>query len=304
MVPNIWTHILFVDELCKRTGRDELLQTSSTGLHIGAQGPDPFFYHQFWPFLSKGAGEDIGMQLHTENCGPFLVDMVKKGADKKHEMQAFILGFLSHHYLDRITHPYVHYHSGYEANKHQLLEVAIDTVMLDRMRARKTWKTPANKEIRPHQLIDPITDLVTELIATHFPNREISSIHPIVRQSYKHMYQAQFVLYDPWGWKNRWFGSLVSAFSHKPLDDKDYVNESKNTWYHSATEEANQDSFIDLYESALEEGSELFSIVFEYWSSPSQDLLEEIKKKISNISYDTGRPLSENQTNRFSSPIV
>ncbi|MBA2174590.1 zinc dependent phospholipase C family protein [Halobacillus locisalis] len=303
-MPNIWTHILFIDELCKRTDKEELMETSSIGLHIGAQGPDPFFYHQFWPFLPKGDGEDIGMQLHTENCGPFLVDMVKKGVDQKHEMQAFILGFISHHYLDRITHPYVHYHSGYEANKHQLLEVAIDTFMLEKKLGLKTWKTPAYKEIRPKQLIEPITNLLTELIDKHLAHRERSSIQPIVRQSYKHMYQAQVVLYDPRGWKNRWFSSLVSAFSHKPLDDKDYVNDSHNIWYHSATNQPYQESFIDLYERALEEGSELFSIIFEYWSSPSHDLLEEIKIKISNISYDTGRPLYENQTNRFSSPIV
>ncbi|MCA0969695.1 zinc dependent phospholipase C family protein [Halobacillus litoralis] len=304
-MPNTWTHILFIDELCTRTGRQDLLEACRLPLHIGAQGPDPFFYHQFWPFLPEGEGESLGMQLHTENCGWFLMDLIEKGTTKKSKEQAFILGFVSHHCLDRITHPYIHYHAGYEGNKHQVLEVAIDTVMMERKRGLKTWRTPVHKELKPHTLLNNLTDMLSELIERHYPNWSKEKAAPVIQQSYKQMYQAQRILYDPWNWKNKTFPSLVSSFSHQLLEGAtDYLNERNHDWNHSATNETFNQSFLDLYDEALREGEDLISDILAYWSSPSSELLKSIEQKVGNRSYDTGRPLTENQTNLYSSPIV
>lgn len=304
-MPNAWTHILFVDDLCERIHRKDLLLTSSIPLHIGAQGPDPFFYHRFLPFLPKGSGELLGMQLHTERCGPFLINMIQRGKQEKNSLQAFILGFVSHHYLDRVTHPYVHYHAGYKGNKHQELEVAIDTVMLDRFRNIKTWKEPLHKEIRPHTYLTKITELLTNLIVDHYPEWPKDHTIKLVRQSYKDMYHAQRILFDPWYWKNKWLGRYVSSFSHQPLQsNRDYLNESKNTWYHSATKEASSETFLELYESAVRQGADLIEDILQYWSTPSWHLLDSIKTKVDDISYDTGRPLQEKRINSYSSPIV
>ncbi|SFJ62803.1 Zinc dependent phospholipase C [Halobacillus dabanensis] len=304
-MPNIWTHILFVDQLCKNLNRDDLLQTSSPTLHMGAQGPDPFFYHNFLPFLPDKKVADIGMSLHTENCGPFLLAMVEQGKNEKNMLQSYILGFVSHHVLDRHTHPYIHYHAGYTGNKHQELEVLIDTLMLKRDRSKKSWKNPVHKEMKVGTHVRPIGDLLHGLMIKHYPSVVDRYNKKVIQQSLLHIQAAQRVLYDPWKWKNKWFGTLVSSFSHQPiLENRDYLNEERTEWRHPATYEKRNESFLDLYEKALNEGHKLFQYILEYWEHGSPETFEIIGNIIGNVSYDTGESLEYTYTNLYSRPIV
>ncbi|WLR47644.1 zinc dependent phospholipase C family protein [Halobacillus litoralis] len=304
-MPNIWTHILFVDELCEELDRKDLLETSSAPLHMGAQGPDPFFYHNFLPFLPNKEVAEIGMLLHTEKCGPFLLDMIERGLSEKNLLQAFILGFVSHHVLDRHTHPYVHYHAGYEKNKHQELEVLLDTIMLGRERNLATWRNPVHEKIKIRKQIRPISSFIHSLLSKHYPDITTKHKKKVIQESFSHIQVAQRVLYDPWKWKNQWFGSLVSSFSHQPItEEKDFLNESRKEWYHPATSEKRNESFLDLYEQAKNEGILLFQYIFKYWETGSPDVLADIKETVGNISYDTGEPLENMVINQLSQPIV
>ncbi|CDQ21132.1 zinc dependent phospholipase C family protein [Halobacillus karajensis] len=304
-MPNTWTHILFADQLCEDLGREDILKTSSTVLHMGAQGPDPFFYHNFLPFLPNKKVPEIGRILHTEKCGPFLLDMIERGKTAKNTLQVYILGFLSHHILDRHTHPYIHYHAGYVAHKHQELEVIIDTILLKRERNQHSWKTPVHKEIKIGKEIVPITSLLESLLRVHFPTIHEKYKTKDIYHSFLHMQAAQRVLYDPWKWKNVWFHSLVSPFSHQPIvEHRDFLNEDRLEWNHPATFEKRNESFLDLYEFAIDEGRTLFQNTFDYWESSDISLLSEIQKDVANISYDTGEPLETSLRNQYSSPIV
>lgn len=304
-MPNIWTHNLFIDQLCENLDRMDIVKTAGNTLHMGAQGPDPFFYHNFWPFTSNQKVEEVGMKLHTEQCGPVLMEMVKRGATQKSRVQAYILGFLSHHILDRRTHPYIHYHAGYELNNHQVLEVLIDTIMLEQYRNIKTWKKPVYEQIKMGASLAPIASFMQSVLEKHFPDLEDAYPSDFIEKSYKDIQLAQRVLYDPWGWKNKWFGTLVSSFSHQPVsDDKDYLNKSRRIWNHPATNEEQSESFIDLYEEALVEGTQLLRLTLAYWQDSAPSKLEEIDRLIDNISYDTGKPLSQNLKNQWSQPIV
>ncbi|MBN9656358.1 zinc dependent phospholipase C family protein [Halobacillus sp. GSS1] len=304
-MPNIWTHILFVDQLCEELDRKDLLETSPASLHMGAQGPDPFFYHNFLPFLPDKEVAEIGMLMHTERCGPFLMDMIERGKSEKNSVQSFILGFVSHHLLDRHTHPYIHYHAGYEENKHQELEVALDTVMLNREKSLKTWKNPVHTKIKMGKQVLPISSFMHGLLDKHYPEVTTKHKKKVIQESFFHIQAAQRVLYDPWKWKNHWFGSLVSSFSHQPInEDKDFLNENRTEWRHSATNEKRNESFLDLYAQAKNEGILLFKYIFEYWKTGSSEVLAHIQKIIGNISYDTGEPLEKMLVNRYSHPIV
>lgn len=304
-MPNIWTHILFVDEICDKSGRQDVLQTSRVPLHLGAQGPDPFFYHNFWPFRSSHTGQKLGTLLHTKQCGPFLMDLIKSGINQKHNLQAFILGYVSHHLLDRHTHPFIHYYAGFEAYKHQELEVVIDTIMLRKKRKQETWKNPVYPEIKPVSYIDSISTLLYPLIHRHYEEAGDLKVNKLIHQSYQHMYQAQRVLYDPWKWKNKWLSSYVSSFSHQPVGtETDFLNEKQSSWYHSATNTEQKESFLDLFWHALQEGLALFQIIFAYWEHPTPSLEKQIESKIADISYDTGLPLLDHAENQYSSPIL
>ena len=58
-----------------------------------------------------------------------------------------MLGFLTHHILDRNLHPYVFYKSGFKKWDHQRFEIIMNTIFAKHERDIQTWKTPVWKEI-------------------------------------------------------------------------------------------------------------------------------------------------------------
>src|SRR5699024_11620976 len=74
----------------------------------------------------------------TKHCGPFLIDLIQVAKQRDKQMKAYVFGFITHHLLDRSTHPYIHYRAGYEGSKHQKLEVQIDTLMMEKYHRLKT----------------------------------------------------------------------------------------------------------------------------------------------------------------------
>ena len=87
--------------------------------------------------------------MHTKNCGPFLQDMLRQvqGRGLYNPAVVYVLGFITHHILDRNMHPYVFYKSGFKKWDHQRFEIIMDTLIVKRKRGIQTWKTPVWKEI-------------------------------------------------------------------------------------------------------------------------------------------------------------
>ncbi|WP_173917033.1 zinc dependent phospholipase C family protein [Halobacillus sp. Marseille-Q1614] len=303
-MPNIWTHILFAEDLCKKLDRYDVLNTSSRYLYLGAQGPDPLFYYNFWPNLPDRGVPQLGTKMHTENCGAFLLQLIAAGKSLKNQGQAYILGFVTHHILDRNTHPYVHYKSGYEGHNHQKLEVAIDTLMLEKHRHIEPWSEPVHTKIRlMKQERKLVSAWLSPLITKHYDVEKLPNNY--LAKSFRDITIAQSIFYDPYGWKKRTIGAYISPYSHQPIiDPVDYLNEKKSEWRHSATNEPQFASFQELYNGALKEAAPLVEEILSYWSSPSDNEWEKIKCLVKNDSYDTGKPLSLQLKNVYSNPIV
>src|SRR5699024_8392764 len=118
-MPNIWTHILFCEDVIDAVPALHSFSNYERYMKLVVQGPDPFFYYNFWPWIKNEPVHDVGMALHTNHCGPFLMNLIEDTMDSSVEMKAFVLGFITHHVLDRNTHPYIHYRAGYNGNDHQ-----------------------------------------------------------------------------------------------------------------------------------------------------------------------------------------
>ncbi|WP_053220467.1 zinc dependent phospholipase C family protein [Virgibacillus senegalensis] len=305
-MPNSWTHILFCEEIADSLTLVNPFFQQDAYMKIGAQGPDPFFYHDFWPWKKSSPVNQIGTLLHTEKCGDFLIDLLDEASDKTTAVKAYVFGFTTHHILDRNTHPYIHYKAGYRGSSHQQLEIIIDTLVAEKLRNLKTWKAPVYKELDAGRMLgSEISELMTDLINRHYPNLPDGLTRNYIEASYQDMKRALRLLYDPYGWKNALFPSLVSAFSHRPVTEKtDFLNESGSVWYHPATKEASRESFWQLFERARIEGIEIMNEVIDYWKKPSVVKKQKLRTLIENISYDTGKPLHLNVTNRYSDPIV
>ncbi|MFD1017725.1 zinc dependent phospholipase C family protein [Thalassobacillus hwangdonensis] len=304
-MPNIWTHMLFTEEILASLEPLPYEQHLNV-VRLGAQGPDPFFYHRFWPFLKSKGVEKVGNRLHTEDCGDFLVSLITEAKDSSLLIQSYILGFITHHLLDRNAHPYIHYRAGYEGANHQRLEVIIDTLVMKQKKNLKTWENKVHERIDVGQRLDPdLRVLLKRVINKHYPGLTDDLPNTFVQESYRDMKLALKILHDPSGWKNKLLGDMVSPYSHRPVEDNmDYLNESRKRWKHPATGEDHEASFMELYERGIEEGISLLPLVHEYWNSENRALLDEVKVRIGNISYDTGLHLEQGLENKYSEPIV
>ncbi|WP_156288782.1 zinc dependent phospholipase C family protein [Oceanobacillus salinisoli] len=303
-MPNIWTHILFCEEVVDAVNQPFLTSQTESFLKLGAQGPDPLFYYNFWPWIKDEPFQQMGMALHTRQCGPFLMELITSAKKKSKCVRAFVVGFLTHHILDRNTHPYIHYHAGYEGSNHQKLEVIIDTLMMKKYHHLKTWKTQVYKEIHVgSSLNQEIIEMMHTAINNYYPEFKNSS-PSYIHKAYKDMILALKLLSDPHGWKNLLFRSYISSYSHQPVqDDKDYLNLQNQTWYHSATNEPSNKSFIDLYEEGRVEAIEILTELGNYWKKDNEGSRQKLEKLIGNISYDTGKPVSLGLENKFSNPL-
>ncbi|SHG89481.1 zinc dependent phospholipase C family protein [Ornithinibacillus halophilus] len=302
-MPNIWTHMLFCEDVVDSIGKPNPFPKLERIMNLGAQGPDPFFYYNFWPWVKDEPVNEIGLLLHQKHCGEFLMDLIVSVKNKSEELKAYVFGFITHHILDRNTHPYVHYRAGYEGSKHQKLEIIIDTIMMKRNKNMDTWKVPVYKEINVGSTLnEDLVELLYERINKYYPEAFRGS-PSYINKSYSDMKLALRILADPYHWKNKLFKSLVSSFSHQPVnDDVDYLNINNEPWYHPATNEPSTKSFIDLYEQGRIEAIEILTAVLSFW----EDELPKhtVRERIGDISYDTGKPLKLRLENRYSDPIV
>ncbi|GIO25662.1 zinc dependent phospholipase C family protein [Ornithinibacillus bavariensis] len=303
-MPNIWTHMLFCEDMLDAISKPENIPSRSYILNLGAQGPDPFFYYNFWPWIKDASIPNIGNLLHRKKCGDFLMDIIVSAKDSSTEIKSYVFGFVTHHILDRIAHPFINYYAGYEGNNHSKYEIIIDTLMMERYKNLKTWKTPVYKEILLNkQQKNEIANFLYQAIRKHYPEVTESS-SSYIKKAFKDMKLALMILSDPYGWKNKLLKKVISAFSHQPITNhKDYLNLEHQTWYHPATKKPSTKSFIDLYEQARIEGIEIMKKVIDYWYNNGTSR-EDLEGLIGDISYDTGLPLKLKLENQYSEPIL
>ncbi|MCA0988852.1 zinc dependent phospholipase C family protein [Guptibacillus algicola] len=304
-MPNVWTHILFGEEAITEAGIWNAVKSHLPYFRLGAQGPDPFFYHNFWPWKETPV-QEVGEVLHKTKCGPFLIDMIEYGKTDDPRIQSYILGFVTHHILDRNTHPYIHYRAGLEGNKHQRLEIIIDTLLMKEHKDVDTWKTPVYKEIDVGPtLYKPIESMLSELIQRFYPDTAERMPDDYVDQSYHDMVLALKLLFDPYGWKNKVLRKQVSSFSYRrEIGNEDYLNEEGNVWLHpSVKEEQSNATFEELLKQASDEATTILPLIYDYWHN-EENCVRDLKDQIGNRSYDTGKDCNLPLPLKHFSPIV
>lgn len=112
------THTVFADRATRTIlGRDNILSGVSAALALGAQGPDMFLHNQ----RTYPSAFQYGKDLHVRGYGRGLSAMARElvgrseGAaiDPASPEGAFLIGFTTHAILDRHTHAYIIYFSGW-----------------------------------------------------------------------------------------------------------------------------------------------------------------------------------------------
>ncbi|HUX12570.1 MAG TPA: zinc dependent phospholipase C family protein [Spirochaetia bacterium] len=146
-MPSHVAHLVFAEEVVIRAfGSDTPLQNRfGNFLALGAQGPDVFFHNQ----RTMPTGIRYGILLHRHGYGKFVAGMVDavraRSVPFESEAGAFAAGFLTHAILDRHTHPFINYFSGWvdpdevssarHRSMHPFFERIIDLFVLARYRS-------------------------------------------------------------------------------------------------------------------------------------------------------------------------
>src|SRR4030042_4005693 len=114
-------HLLFAEEAWRGAlggGAGGFLERPGNLFRFGAQGPD-FFYHNQ---RTRPTGLKYGVAAHHEGYGRLTAHLVRqlrrlqaRGIDEavKDELTAFTLGWVTHAFLDRVTHPFIVSFSGW-----------------------------------------------------------------------------------------------------------------------------------------------------------------------------------------------
>lgn len=318
-MPNVWAHLLFGQQALRQLGRESMIgsKENRNAFHLGCQGPDFLFYHNFWPWQTSKHMNALGSEMHSRHCGPVLLDMLRcvRGRTLSDPAAAYVMGFVLHHVLDRNAHPFVFYKSGFKKWNHQRYEIIMDTLIARKLAGIETWKTPVWKEIETGgDFPEGIVDMFEAVVRKHYPEHASSIRREDWNKANRDMIQAQRLFHDPSGVKRVITFNQIEPFLFKrdnaPLD---YLNEAREPW-HCPTDpnEWHNESVWDLWDMALEDARSLAGAAFAYLEegaiTSEPGTIEQLELMISeamgNRSYETGKPCDSRLAIQYVNPII
>jgi hypothetical protein len=336
-------HILFAEEALKQSlgdHSDGILEQHGNVFRFGAQGPD-FFYHNQ---RTRPTGLKYGVSAHREGYGRLVAALVREhlrlasraseagtqtdpttGRFAAAQRRAYILGFVTHAYLDRGTHPFINYFSGWvEPGKpetdryfrcHVFMERILDVLMLRLRRAEdvRSFSLPENLSSGPslpYGLLKPLL----KALNTAYPRMSYKSRD---RQRIENAYQDSLSFYsftdpsDPQfrplavehdlregGARRR----LALFHPYELAEGVDFLNLRGRSWCHPCREDwVYTHSFPELYEQALEEASDVIARIAEILDGAGNP--DSVENLIGNESLGTGLPWKESPPMQFSDPL-
>ncbi len=278
-------------------------------MQIGAQGPDPLFYHHYQPWKKNLHATKLGSRLHREKTKPYLEAIIKAASND--EDKAWVSGFLTHFALDTSAHPYIFYRTGLYDKKtqenrgyHLMLERTIDHINI-----RERGFNPMTYNIRDHHfsmktIPSSITIMLNEVGKSLYNEPELGFRYT---EGYYDFRSAIGILaYDPRGVK-KFFYRILDRLTRSEIlysalspyrceaEGSDHKNTLKNTWYHPVTNEPSNESFDEMVERAKNKSIMLIQAAHTYWESGDM----EVFTLINDESYDTGMATGKHKMVHF-----
>jgi len=279
---------------------------------FGCQGPDIFLHNQrtmpsslFW-----------GKSLHRRNYGHFCSNLISlmtsAGENWNSPIGSYIFGFITHAFLDRETHPFITYFSGWgKDNKlfHPFLERLIDI----EISSFYSIKSPDKYSFYNSIFLGPespenLTNTLTKAINIQF-NNPYSHEDICIRISNAYNDTMHFLRKtDTWRKdlveriktiEKESVQSRLLALFHPPYipDYLDVLNTGHSEWKHTwAPHVTSKKSFNEIFVSAAQTAAEKFELIL---SEKTENLIH----VIGNESLNTGLPHSSGALPKVSSPL-
>ena len=298
-MPDAVTHC-FLAEAAKNNCEISYLHTHFDLMQIGSQGPDPFFYYHFLPWMPDHGSNKLASRLHTESTKPFLELLISMANDD--ESKAWVCGFLTHFSLDTVAHPYVFYRTGLYNKQtqeyrgyHLMLERAIDNIYIEQRGYYPNIYNIKQRHFARKDIPQSIVSILNQAGATLYQQPDMGDMY---RQGYKDFRNAfRWLNFDPIGFKKVFFRlldrvtkgeilySALSAYNYVNAGI-DYLNLQRMTWHHPSTNEPFNLTFDELFAQATQKATKLIRLAENYFSSNDASLFANIPDE----SYDTGLP--------------
>ena len=284
--------------------------------NLGCQGPDFFLYHGIVPWKKDHGFAQYAQWIHQGPSNKLFHSMAHfyytlKDPSHKNKAIAYILGYLCHHTLDAITHPFVFYFSGLDAHLHKEYEMALDV-----LNAQHQGYPPAYQfNFNELYSLDPLDITIIQNIHHHILSSiwEMMMPESAVPTCLKDMAFMTRLFPDPTGLKRRVAKSIESiinrphifskAFLNKSYPDlDDYMNLTRQIWCHPCNAHLTYNfSYPDLYHQSVQSAAKKlvdFSTIIQNTDYQDEGLERQIAGIIKNSSFETGEVFSyENLVN-------
>ncbi|MEE8440105.1 MAG: hypothetical protein V3S41_00165 [Spirochaetia bacterium] len=331
LMPSHITHLLFAEDCCSEAGLRVLVEPAGRPyLALGAQGPDIFYHNQ----RRKPSGLTYGSLMHRHGYGTTVSHMAAwawtQGLPLESWAGAWVVGFSTHATLDRSTHPYINYFSGWVErgdphterfrSMHPFLERLIDVALLDSARGMHPNGLNFSKlsncgESPPAAWLDMMT---TALSAAYQVAKGDAELRDRLTSAYLDTagyYQFTNVvdeqyLREGFGREKRGeIGARWLSIVH-PLsvpDTVDVLNEGHATWTHPCNgKERYSDSFLDRYDLALGTAAAMIGEIADTWkdhSRSAEDRRRRIENAVGNWNLSDGRNTERPCSKRHAAPL-
>lgn len=283
------THVLMADDVLERIESRRVLEgirKNITLYRLGAQGPDPMLYYNFFTGNGKDGIRELGHAMHQDRAGDFLKvgfsRLKNLSWDREwSELAAYLSGFLCHIVLDHHIRPYILWAESnwiWSVDGHpvqttrQAVEISLDVLFWQERR-----KASASR-VKTRKLIDigkkwpsGIEKFLIDAIGTVYNARiDENSLAKVLRDYYR----GQDLLYDPRGWKKSlvtWLDSFTGGgikppkvpYPQRPDESIDWANKKRRYWTNPCKDgEKRRDSVEDILSRAVFEAANLINGIF------------------------------------------
>ena len=331
LMPSHITHLLFAEDCCSEAGLQTFGEPGSRSyLALGAQGPD-FFYHNR---RRKPSGLTYGSLMHRHGYGTAVSHMAAWAWKQELPLEswagAWVVGFATHAILDRFTHPYINYFSGWVEpgdphterfrSMHPFLERLIDVALLNSAQGTHPNSLDFSKlsncgESPPATWLDMMATALRAAYRVAAGDAELRNRLTSAYLDTAGYYRFTNIvdeqsLREGLGREERGeIGTRWLSIVH-PLsvpDTVDVLNATHATWAHPCNgRERYSDSFHDRYNLALARATDMVGEIADAWNDTSQSVEDRrrgIEDAVGNWNLSDGRDTERPCRKRHAAPL-
>ncbi len=224
-MPDFWTHILGGELILKDLDNIDIKEKIIKNrrlFYFGCQGPDFFYYNDFWPWIKDKRGPEVGREIHEHDFRSFFscsMDFIQ--LEKNDRLKVYFYGVLCHYVLDKYLHSFI---NKLVVNdwEHKRVEQKLDIFLVDKLWREKAYRLPPVEAINIGESLPvEIDEYYRYLLSTLF---DYSPEIDFIEDSYQDMKKVLSIFYCPERYKCQVLKILNKLL---PLDISIYIYPEK-----------------------------------------------------------------------------